>query len=71
MIRAGAFRTSPQSEPARPRAFSSLRAAWRKAAEIDRRLNDCWIGDVLAGVCFVILSVGLFYGAAIAQAVWQ
>lgn len=51
----------------RPRFSSSLRAAWARFRAVERRFSDGICGDVLAGVCVVIISIGLIVITGVLQ----
>ncbi|WP_375257486.1 hypothetical protein [Citreimonas sp.] len=41
-----------------PRATSSLRAAWDRFREIERRVSDSLFGDTLGGISILIIATG-------------
>ena len=49
----GAAATTAVLDPVGPRATTSLRAGWQLIVRLNRRIEECWIGDFL-GVCGLI-----------------
>jgi len=48
-----------------------MMAVWQEIERVNRRLDDSWLGDVLGGIAFAIMTIGLIWGAGLAQAVLQ
>tara|TARA_R110001583_G_scaffold188236_1_gene350087 strand:- start:33070 stop:33252 length:183 start_codon:yes stop_codon:yes gene_type:complete len=46
-------------EPARPRDCS--RAVWLRLAEINRKIEDSWIGDLIGAICLLVIIFGSFW----------
>lgn len=60
----------PKSGAARPQVTVRVASAWQTVKRMNDRVEQSWCGDILAAISLAILTVGLFWGAGIAQAVW-
>jgi len=55
-----------EREPASPRFSSLSGAGWRWLVRLNRRIEDCWLGDLLGVISlFVTLGILLVIGWAV------